>query len=339
MAMGNDETLFDPKLNIDWKTFQVEPLAAVAMINGFTNRDGHHNLAIYPAYRRSVLRGPTIMLTDFEKMPKLITPRLVHPEKRYRLSDIGRSLYAEYYAFSRSKKYPMKYISVLDTIFHIDNNARLWMNLCSNGICDIWDWSSPYEALKHGKDPMILVLRVFEVDHDFKGEIARGEFYDTIELTRVKMIRPVIPDDRFEEIKTKVRAELKQQEEQVKDTSIMMQRPRDSVELMLKSAQTEYEHSDVDPLPHLPLEEVEIKVLEILAGAVVDGPAISIGTLMKPFAGCSPRQDPSQTQDIYECLERLVNRREIVRDDSCQFRITYSGLFHLRKHQQPKSKG
>jgi len=202
-------------------TLNVEQPTAVAMINGFIKHDGRHYVTISTAHR-----GSRHMDNNFRAIPKLITPKLMPPRQRYPLSDIGRSLCVEYYAFSQPTKHHFKHVAIPDTIFHIENNPRIWLQLCNNGIFDIWDWTAPYNSLKGREDPMILVLRVCEIDHAYRGEITRGQYFNTIKPTTVKLLRPIIPNDRFEELKAKVRAVLQPDEKQVNYTNLLMQCPQ-----------------------------------------------------------------------------------------------------------------
>jgi hypothetical protein len=173
------------------------------MTIGFLKDGKRHFVTIFTAHEDSVsLNG------GFRYRPKLITPKISSPRKIFPLSQIGRELDVSHCEYNSTSKW----IAVLDSIFHIQHNKAIWEKLCTNDVFDIWQPEAPYNMLTHNarnqevarRDPMILLLRICEVDHDFSNEISPGQYWDTIEPLTVRIIRTKIDNERFEEIRRKI---------------------------------------------------------------------------------------------------------------------------------------
>lgn len=169
------------------------------MIEGFVKDGQRYNVTIFTAHANAW----SMRAGNFRQTAKLLTPKKAAPDHQYPLSPIGLNLDTSGYGFGS----PSDYIAVLDTILHIENHESIWRTLCTNSIFDIWDWLAPFNSLNGKADPMILVLRIFQVDHCFTGELreAGNRRYGVVPEQPVGIIREVVPNDRFEEIKNTLR--------------------------------------------------------------------------------------------------------------------------------------
>ncbi len=190
-------SMVNREVKLNHQTLKVEKQNAKALIEGFLKKSEPKRCysSIFTAHLRAVS-----LQRDFRCVPKLLTTFRAGPRAIYPLSYIGESLHAEGYATSGT------HIAILDRIFHIENNMKIWENLCNNGIFDIWEPEAPYNSLREKDglrdkiDPMILLLRIFEIDKDFSDEIYLGRYSDSIVGSRVRIICPIIPadkDDKF----------------------------------------------------------------------------------------------------------------------------------------------
>ena len=185
LPIEKTKNLYAKAVDINERTLKVERQNAKAMVEGFLKDSERFYLSIFTAHARA-----KSIQHEFYKYPKLIeninraNPKIIFP-----LSQIGKQLKAEKYVI------PRKYIAVLDRIFHIKNEIRVWEELCTNGIFDIWEPEAPYNSLKNKKDPMILVFRIFQIDYDFSGEIDNNtsSYFGIIPKRKVTLIKPIIP--------------------------------------------------------------------------------------------------------------------------------------------------
>lgn len=170
----------------EW-ALKVEIQNAEAMIDGFRKDNKHYYITIFCAPGNAVS-----MRNKFEKNPKILTPIRGETKKEHPLSGIGEGLNANDYDL------PAKYIAVLYRIFHIENNIKIWEELCNNGIYDIWKPEAPFNNLNGKKDPKILLLRIFEIDSAKTIEL--GGSYDVVKNYKesVKVVRPIIPYNKYE---------------------------------------------------------------------------------------------------------------------------------------------
>lgn len=211
-------------LNINTQTLKVEKQNAIALTQGFLKESKRYYSSIFTAHQNS-----KSMQKQFRQVPKLLTSFRTRPRPEYPLSVIGKDLHAEGYELRG------KYVAILDRIFHIRNNIRIWERLCNNGVFDIWEPEAPYNSLSNKIDPMILLLRIFEIDYDFSNEIAKGRYVDRIAGRKVGIVRPIIPNNErdafskeydgsyyFEDIIEKIRSGVSgylHWEEAIRDTS------------------------------------------------------------------------------------------------------------------------
>ncbi len=182
-------------ININSHALKVEKQNAKAMIDGFRKNNNRYYVTIFCAHKKA-----KSIENDFKKRPKILTAtRRSRPNKEYPLSPIGENLNANNYDI------PAKYIAVLDRIFHIDNDIKIWEELCNNGVFDIWEPQAPFNNLDGKIDQMILLLRIFQIDCDLTKQIERGTYFDKITEQNVKIVRPIIHNNEFEDIINKVK--------------------------------------------------------------------------------------------------------------------------------------
>jgi len=213
-----------PEILLNTQTLKVEKQNAIALTQGFLKESKRYYSSIFAAHQNSIS-----MQKKFRQVPKLLISFRGRPRPEYPLSYIGKDLCTEGY------KLKARYVAILDRIFHIRNNIKIWQELCNNGIFDIWEPEAPYNSLIDKIDPMILLLRIFEIDYDFSNEIAKGGYFDTIAGGKVRIVRPIIPNNErdafskeydgsyyFEDIIEKIRSGVSgylHREEAVRDTS------------------------------------------------------------------------------------------------------------------------
>lgn len=182
-------------MKINDRTFKVEVVTAKAMIEGFRKDDENFYVSIYAAHRGA----HSIKLKE---LPKLVTSH-TKTKKEYPMSDIGERIYDKEY------KFDLKYLAVIDRIFYLkENNIKMWEELCTNGIYDIWKPEAPYNNLKDKKGPQILLLRIFEINKIFNDEVQKGSYSDMLPNatdTEIQLVRPIISNEEYKRIITKIR--------------------------------------------------------------------------------------------------------------------------------------
>jgi len=186
----------DRRVIVNSITLKVEKETAKAMIEGFDKIDGRYYVTIYTANKKA-----WSLLGNFRENPKIIAT-LDKRRPAYELSRIGKLLFAHNYNLQA------KYVAVLDTVFYIkENDKKIWEILCNNGIYDIWDPIAPYRRLGSSKEPMILLLRIFEVDYDFSNEIIKEgwPYCDAVKQRIVKIVKPIIANIDFGQIMAMIR--------------------------------------------------------------------------------------------------------------------------------------
>ena len=213
------------KININSHTLKIEKQNAAAMIDGFVSYGEHKYVTIYTAHQRAIS-----LQNDFKHVSKLLTPFRDKPRLNYPLSLWGKHLDVRPYDHRNwGHRRPLKYVAMLDEIFHIENDASIWKVLCTNGLFDIWNWEAPFSSLEDKDDPSILLLRIYEADHDFSGEVQYGPStrWDIIPAREVNLVRKIIPNAGFERTRDTVRKVLTTRgrlihEERVNDTNALL---------------------------------------------------------------------------------------------------------------------
>ena len=186
-----------PSVLINSHTLKVEKENALAMVEGFWKDNQLYYVTIFTAHRRA-----TSLRNDFRQTPKLLTTKNYPPRPEYPLSEIGKALQR------RNYQHATQYLAILDTIYHIENDIRLWNVLCADGTFDIWHPKAPFNSLDGKTDPMILLLRIYQIDDDFSGELIDKYYSHVVEPREVCLLEPVLPNDEFRDLKKELKFSL-----------------------------------------------------------------------------------------------------------------------------------
>jgi len=213
-------------------TLKIEPENAWGMIEGFKKNETYYFTSIYTAHKKA-----KSIQRDFKNFPKVITLS----KKRREDYNIKPHIVHQPIVNKFKRNFKNRYVAVLDRIFYITNKRSIWEKLCNNGIFDIWDPTAPENSLRdkdsriEKENPRILLLRVFEVDHDFSDEIIiANAFIDHVRQCKLNFIRPIIPQnkndklssvfkgtDYFDDITKKIQESLDSEGQTVNDTSMI----------------------------------------------------------------------------------------------------------------------
>ena len=184
--------------HINKMTLKIEPENAWGMIEGFKKNENYYFTSIYTSHK-----GAKSMQGDFEHYPKVITLSK-KPSSKYKVKS---NIVYQPVVNKFKQNFKNRYVAVLDRIFPISNKPSIWEKLCNNGIFDIWDPTAPENSLRdkdsriEKENPRILLLRVFEVDHDFSDEIViANDFIDHVRQYKLNFIRPIIPQNKNDKL-------------------------------------------------------------------------------------------------------------------------------------------
>jgi hypothetical protein len=170
-------------------TLKVEKENAWGMIEGFKFENKRQFITIFTSHTNAwSLKG------DFRRNPKILSL-----SKNHRPEYITNNIIVDY-SIVKNYQPNLKYIAVLDRIFHIESNLKLWETLCNNGIFNIWDPRAPLRSLDGKTDQMILLMRIFEIDYNFSADLHNDGYFDSVPIKYLNIIRPIIPqnsDDKF----------------------------------------------------------------------------------------------------------------------------------------------
>jgi len=167
---------------------KIDAVNAYAMIRGFTFHGIQWHSSIWVELKN-------------RKFPALLTQNRL--PTRFTVSKTGSEMRSDYY------RMPYKYVALLENEYYIVNDIRLWKELCSNGLFNIWVPEAPYTRLNSCKTPSerhrIMLLRVYEIDREFdRGDVvpanSRIDHLNTDDY-RVKLVRPVMSDSDFSRVK------------------------------------------------------------------------------------------------------------------------------------------
>lgn len=146
----------------------------------------------------------------------LITPSKGNDDSKRPPSQLGLNLFD---GKSGSQigdiQYPLelKYIAKIDTIYELkDNSFVFWKEICTNDLWDIWKPEAPYTTLekssRNDKKIFLYLLRLLFVNRTFifKEDWDKISDYTNILLKDIKVniIKPVLPNTEFSNIKTKL---------------------------------------------------------------------------------------------------------------------------------------
>jgi hypothetical protein len=192
----------DRKVIVNSLSLKVERENAKAMIEGYYKDNVKYYVSMFVALKEAwSLKG------NFRENPKLITTQRTERDPKYPLSIWGENMNAQYYDI------PATYLAILDRIFHIDNNKEVWEILCNNGVFDIWKPIAPWNRLNSRKAepryPMILLIRIFNIDYDFSKELIEETHSHAVKQRIVNIMTPVIPNPEFAQITEKISDSIK----------------------------------------------------------------------------------------------------------------------------------
>jgi hypothetical protein len=178
-------------------TLKIDRVNAWGMIEGFRKNNEHYYTSIYTASKNSwSLKG------NFKKRVYCKNPKVITLSKNIR-SDYSPNITIINQVSFENYQHKYKYVAFIDRIFCIENNIDIWKKLCNNGVFDIWKPSAPNNSLNdeitltEKEKPMILLLRIFEVDHDYSKDIKFTNLRaDKVSRTKINLIRPVIPQNK-----------------------------------------------------------------------------------------------------------------------------------------------
>ena len=167
--------------------FKVDKPNGKAMIEGFIKDGQKYRQSIWLAVRDG----------DF---PSLLT--LQRAATRFQVSSIGYAMSADDFAL------PMKYGVFLDCEYFVRNEMALWQTVCSNGLFDIWLPDQPYLRFSNAKSNpskfRIQLLRVYEISPEVRAQDikhASDRIDQLVNSLEVNIVRPVIPDHLFDQLK------------------------------------------------------------------------------------------------------------------------------------------
>ncbi|ADI73083.1 hypothetical protein Metev_0152 [Methanohalobium evestigatum Z-7303] len=199
-----------PEPSVNRWTLKMDIEMAKAMSEGYID-DG---VNVFPCIMSSHSNSIALQ-NEFEKYPKLITYSNINntnertyipvnnPNESRPLSKIGFNIKKDIISKIKSGIIPFKYkyLASLVSIYHIRNDIKVWDDICNSGLFDIWSPTAPFSNIYGKKDPIILLIRVYELENeyphkhiDFKASPYFGKLMgDTV----FENIKPVIDNDNF----------------------------------------------------------------------------------------------------------------------------------------------
>lgn len=231
MDYNNDQTKYDnivkkssetaninyyPEPNINIQTLKIDTEMAISMTEGYVKDGNKIRTCIMSSH--SMPRMAIALQNDFELLPKLITNSSIHvtrgnqPVSRARsrpLSHLGidikdKVLMNHGYGL---RPFKFKYIASLVAKYHIKNTIELWNYICNSDIFDIWEPEAPYKNIFKKGDPLILLLRVYELDEEYPFDWVsdNGDHSHKLDGDLILSLKePVIDDENFIKIHKKL---------------------------------------------------------------------------------------------------------------------------------------
>ncbi|MDY5213043.1 DEAD/DEAH box helicase family protein [Intestinibacter sp.] len=146
-----------------------------------------------------------IMLCKKQKLP--VRPYLLDVKKSnsvFALSEKGKV----YQNQVKDKDLPLKYISFIDSYIKVKLDKKLFENLYNNGLFATWIPAGPMKYFKGSKEGYITLLRIYELKSDIderlleRGRRGRNSFFGLSEDVDLDIVRPILSDEEFNEIKS-----------------------------------------------------------------------------------------------------------------------------------------
>lgn len=169
---------------------------AKAMIQGYLGENGEKTCqTILPDF--NVWHDVVNM-----RFPLLITTNKGPTRFRNGLSSCGRRLNSDDY----QPEY--KYIAHLDSVYYINNDMRLWEEVCSNGLLNIWKPETPFSRFADSNidesNIKIFLLRLWVIKQNFSKKVsARTPSIDHLnsKSRNISILGPLITGDNFKAIR------------------------------------------------------------------------------------------------------------------------------------------
>ncbi|MFW6026910.1 MAG: HNH endonuclease [Candidatus Woesearchaeota archaeon] len=133
--------------------------------------------------------------------PFLLDAKKTKPN--YPLSDLGK----KYSEKTKKTKYNLKYISYVDTYLKIEINHEVFDLLHEKHFFSIWDPEAPLSYFKDKNEGYIVLFRVYEIQNTIpekllkKGRSGRNYFFNLSETCNKKVNKPVLSNEKYNEIK------------------------------------------------------------------------------------------------------------------------------------------
>lgn len=198
-----------PEPNINTQTLKIDTEMAISMTEGYVKDGNKIKTCIMSSH--SMPRMAISLQNNFELLPKLITNNSIHvtrgnqPVSRARsrpLSHLGIDIKEKVLKDHESGLSPFKfkYVASLVAKYHIKNTIEIWKDICNNDLFDIWEPEAPYKNILKKGDPLILLLRVYELVEEYPSEYVpdngdRSHKLDGDGILSLK--KPVIEDENF----------------------------------------------------------------------------------------------------------------------------------------------
>ena len=195
----------DPNINI--QTLKIDTEMAISMTEGYVKDGNKIKTCIMSSH--SMPRMAISLQNNFELLPKLITNNSIHvtrgnqPVSRARsrpLSHLGIDIKEKVLMDYKSGLSPFKfkYVASLVAKYHIKNTIEIWKDICNNDLFDIWEPEAPYKNILKKGDPLILLLRVYELDEEYPYVSDNGDHSHKLYGDGILGLKePVIEDENF----------------------------------------------------------------------------------------------------------------------------------------------
>lgn len=216
MASDSDNIGFKGDPDVNSQTLKIDIEMAIAMTKGYEKNGNIIRTCILSSHPKS-----KALEKEFEKYPKLITHSKISNTKgsmpvsgHYKrpLSLDGIKIKENVLKKSNygNINYPFhfKYIAVLIAKYHIVNKLEVWKDICETDIFGIWEPVSPFKNIEAKEDPLILLLRVYELQSEYPRDnidFDYHDFYANLEGDTILTVKePVINDKNFYKIQLRL---------------------------------------------------------------------------------------------------------------------------------------
>lgn len=207
---------FYPDPEINFQTLKIDTEMAISMTEGYVKDGNKIKTCIMSSHSRPHMA--ISLQNDFELLPKLITNNSIHvtkgnqPVSRARsrpLSHLGVNIKEKVLINLESGLSPFKfkYVASLVAKYHIKNTIEIWKDICNSNLFDIWEPEAPYKNILKKGNPLILLLRVYELDEEYPFDDVsdNGDHSHKLDGDMILGLKePVIEDENFIKIHKKL---------------------------------------------------------------------------------------------------------------------------------------